>query len=119
MVKNSKEKGFLAESAVLAAYRSDSYRLLMRNFRTRMGEIDLVVARESLVVFVEVRSSAGTPVFPLLETVHSQKRSRCRRTASLFLQLHADLLPDDPEYRFDVVTVTGNGKIERFEGEDF
>ena len=77
-----------------------------RNFRSRYGEIDLVMEDGALVVFVEVRSRRGAGFMDPAESVDRRKRARIARTADTWLRVRSRAR--DPECRFDVVTVIGN-----------
>lgn len=79
------------------------YTVVARNWRRPEGELDLVVAKDGLCVFVEVRSRTGLERGHPLETVDARKRAQVRRAARLFLdQEH----PVATAFRFDVVGVT-------------
>lgn len=103
------------EKAAELSYVREGYEVLARNFRTRRGEIDLVVQKEGLVVFVEVKARKdGFSGYPLL--LHRQRRS-LERAARAFL-LQADCAVCD-EVRFDFVLYAHGRVIERIEGESF
>ena len=78
---------------------------IARNFRCRLGEIDLVMREGDTLAFVEVRYRAsGARVSPL-ETITAAKQRRIVLTAQYFLQKY-------PQYwqhpcRFDAVAVQG------------
>ena len=76
-----------------------------RNFRSRYGEIDLVMEDGEVLVFVEVRSRGGSGFMDPAESVDRTKRRRIERTADTWLRTrrHTPL----PACRFDVVAVTG------------
>ncbi|MBI4385821.1 MAG: YraN family protein [Elusimicrobia bacterium] len=81
------------------------YRLLHRSYRTRLGEIDLVMKDGETVVFVEVKTRSAVGGFGKPEeAVDARKRLRISRAAASFLQ-RAGL--QDALVRFDVVTVLG------------
>ena len=80
------------------------YALVARNHRTRFGELDIVVARGSELVFVEVktrRAGAGRP----WDALHDRKRTQVRRMASAYLSEVSDR-PHAAELRFDAIGVT-------------
>lgn len=90
--------------ALAAAYLEErGYTIVTRNWRRPEGEIDLVVAREGLCVFVEVRSRTGVERGHPLETVNASKRARVLRAARLYLD---EEKPPAAVFRFDVVGVT-------------
>ena len=79
------------------------YEILVRNWRRPQGEIDLVVGKAGLCVFVEVRSRTGVERGHPLETVDGRKRSRVLRAARMFID---EEQPQATAFRFDVVAVT-------------
>jgi putative endonuclease len=102
-----------------AWYRDRGYTVLARNWRTRLGELDLVVAHGRSLVFCEVKARTtdafGTPA----EAVNREKRARIRRLAAQWIASEAVLRPR--EIRFDVVAVSGPagagaGVVEVIEG---
>ena len=54
------ETGRRGEDMAVAYLRQKGYRVLQRNFRYRRAEIDLIVRRENLLVFVEVKARRDT-----------------------------------------------------------
>lgn len=88
---------------VLAAWllRLKGYRILAERYKTPAGEIDLIVSRRNMVVFVEVkrRSNAGAAI----AAVTSSSRARIARAASLWVSRHPAASTMD--HRFDVVLV--------------
>lgn len=77
-----------------------------RNFRSRFGEIDLIMEDGGEVVFVEVRSRARATLMAPEESVDGGKQARLVRTAEIWLSRRRWRRP--PPCRFDVVAVTGN-----------
>ena len=76
-------------------------KLIGRNFRCRMGEIDLVMLDLNCLVFVEVRYRTANRFSSAAASVGRQKQLKLVRAASVFLVRH-------PKYRnhivrFDVV----------------
>ena len=66
-------RGAAAEAFAARALERDGYRILLRNHRTPVGEIDLVALRRGVVTFVEVKArraggSAGTAAEALTST---------------------------------------------------
>ncbi|HEX9880739.1 MAG TPA: YraN family protein [Candidatus Binatia bacterium] len=82
------------------------FRLLERNYRCPLGELDLIAVDRKVLVFVEVRTrthdSAGSP----LESVDRRKQKQIIKTALYFLsqkRLH------DRDARFDVIGISYAG----------
>ncbi len=85
--------------------------MVERNWRCELGEIDLVVAQDGLLVVVEVKARAtdrfGSPAL----AVDERKQRRLRRLAAQWLVEHPEHRRND--IRFDVVAVTG-ARVEVF-----
>lgn len=99
-------------------YRAAGWRVLDQNWRHgREGEIDLVVARDGVVAFCEVKTRSGTGFGAPVEAVGPGKQARLRRLAAAWLASHH---PRARGLRFDVASVTwphgGEPRIEVLEG---
>ena len=81
------------------------YRVLERNYRTRFGELDLVVCDDAHLVFVEVKTRRAGALESSLQAVSPDKRRRVRRMAAAWL-VEVPGRPRARELRFDVVAVT-------------
>jgi putative endonuclease len=95
--------GDVGERAAWRLYRRRGYRLVARNWRCPLGELDLIVARGSLLVFCEVKTRTGRDLGGPFEAVTARKQQRIRRLAEAFL---AARRPGADRYRFDVASVT-------------
>ncbi len=102
--------GAVGETLAVRHYERHGFEVLARNWRCRSGELDLVVRRESLIVFVEVKSRSSLAFGHPAESVTTAKQQRLRRLAQQWLQ-HSGCRA--AELRFDVVAVTG-GRLEVF-----
>ena len=90
------------ERAALAAYQRRGYRLLARNWRCSVGELDLVLAGPGTVVFCEVKARTSAALGGPHEAVSPSKQRRLRTLAEAFLRSRP--LPAR-SYRFDVASV--------------
>ncbi len=79
-------------------------RIVARNYRTRMGEIDLVARDGATLVFVEVRLRSSARFGSAAASIDWRKRSRVEAAARHFLAS----LAHEPPCRFDVVTLDGD-----------
>jgi len=78
------------------------YRIVARNVRADGVEIDVVAARGSLVVFVEVKARRGRRFGAPEDAVDPRKCARLVRGARAWLREHA---PRATRVRFDVIAV--------------
>lgn len=80
-----KELGRRGEAQAAAFLRAAGYRLLVANYRCRLGEIDLVCEQGAMLVFVEVKTrrtcSHGAPQ----EAVDARKQAQVLRCAQVLL----------------------------------
>ena len=93
--------GAIGELLAARMLRDKGYRILASNYRSRFGEIDIVAADETYIVFAEVKTRGPNALFTPREAVGREKQARILRTAQLFLQQ----MPTDLQPRFDVVEV--------------
>ena len=88
--------------AVAAEYlRKKHYSLVAAGYRSRFGEIDLIVKDRKFLVFVEVKLRKSGSFAQAMEYVDRRKQDRIRVTASIYLSDH----PTDLQPRFDVVEI--------------
>lgn len=80
--------------------RFSGYRIVERNFRCRLGEIDIIARRKSTLVFVEVKTRTSGTIQNPLETVDPVKVFRTVQAARIYL---LGLEPPHPPCRFDVI----------------
>jgi putative endonuclease len=78
------------------------YTLVERNYRTRRGEIDLIMRQDDAIVFVEVKLRRGTGFGDPLEAVTLQKQNTLRSVAKHFLYTRK---PPFDTLRFDVIGI--------------
>ena len=98
--------GSVGEAAAGDAYVRRGYRVLARNWRCRLGELDLVLERRGVVVFCEVKSRSGARFGAGYEAVSWRKRAKLRSLADAFLQ---DTGFRPHAVRFDVASVAVRG----------
>lgn len=88
--------------------RKKKFKLLATNYRTRFGEIDLIVSDKEYLVFVEVKLRKSANFAAALEHVDWHKQNRLRTTAEIYLSL----FPTKLQPRFDVIEVYAPQGIE-------
>lgn len=97
-----KDLGRVGEEIACRYLQERGYVLIERNYRTRQGEIDLIMGYGPYLVFVEVKTRSSTICGDGGESITRQKKFRMRQTAFHFLQNH----PQSPLFlRFDVILI--------------
>ncbi|HEV7807277.1 MAG TPA: YraN family protein [Solirubrobacteraceae bacterium] len=98
--------GRLGEDLALEHLERLGYRLVDRNYRTRFGELDLIVSDDATIVFVEVKARrVGASAGSAVEAVPPRKQRQVRGMAAAWLVESTDR-PRSRDLRFDVVAVT-------------
>jgi len=96
------ERGRAGEDATLRAYEACGFRIVARNWRSRIGELDLVLERGGLLVFCEVKTRSGSAFGGGYEAVTRTKQRKLRQLGDAFLQT---VRPPHARIRFDVASV--------------
>lgn len=83
--------------------KTKGYKLVARNYRCPLGELDLIALDRRVIVFIEVKTRTGHRFGTPIEAVEFRKQQKMIRVAQYFLsekRLH------QREARFDVVGIS-------------
>jgi putative endonuclease len=94
-----------AEELALEHLQACGLKLVARNFRCRLGEIDLVMRDDECLIFVEVRFRKSSYFASALESVDRRKQRKLALAARYFLGRHREYRHH--AVRFDVVGLDG------------
>lgn len=89
------------------------YEIIATNYRSKLGEMDIVARDGAATVFVEVRTKTSTRFGRPEESITPDKASRLLRLARHYLQTHH--LSDHPS-RIDLIAVSLNSTDYRLTG---
>ncbi|MGD0198369.1 MAG: YraN family protein [Solirubrobacteraceae bacterium] len=104
MTANARQAlGRAGEQLALEHYKRLGFEVLERNHRTRTGELDLIVADQQTIVFVEVKTGRAGALDPLV-SITARKLERVRRLAREWLTTRPASWRR-AEVRFDVVAI--------------
>lgn len=97
--------GGVGEDLAAVWLKKNGYKIIERNYRCKLGEIDCVAVKDDFLVFIEVKSrksiNFGTP----MEAVDRRKRRKMTRLAFHYM---LDRRMGETPRRFDVVAVWFN-----------
>ncbi len=79
-----------------------------RNYRCKMGELDLIMTDQKTLVVIEVRYRKTDQYGSALESITLAKQSRIIAATHSYLSTQKE----DRPLRFDVVAISGNGNLE-------
>jgi len=97
------DEGARAESLAAEFLVTRGLAIVERNFRTRMGEIDLIARDREMLVFVEVRKRRTDAYGGAAASITSAKQARLVAAAQFYLAT----LEREPPCRFDAVLIDG------------
>ena len=100
--------GHRAESLAFEYLRGRGLEPIARNFRTRGGEIDLIMLDGDCLAFIEVRSRRSSQFTRPSNTVDARKQRKLIGTAAMFVARH-DCFADFT-MRFDVISIEGTAQ---------
>ena len=95
-----RELGEIGEIRACEFLSRKGLRILDRNWRIKSGEIDIVAAQDSVIVFVEVKTRRSSAFGHPLEAISIEKAARLQRLALAWLATHQRL---GIEYRIDAI----------------
>jgi len=99
---SSREEGARGEDAAIKTLKRRGYRIVERNYRNRLGEIDVVAEEGGCLVFVEVKKR-NTPFFgEAVCAIDERKKRHLVRAALFYLKEHRC---SDRSVRFDVIGI--------------
>lgn len=93
--------GNRGEELAVKYLKKRGFKILERNFRTPLGEVDIIAEDGQILVFVEVKTRSDDSFGHPFEAVDNRKRERMKRIALLYLKD----LGMERRVRFDVVSV--------------
>lgn len=96
-------RGKLAEEQAASYLRRRGYRVIARNLKTPLGEIDLVAVKGEVMAFVEVKARSTGEFGSPLEAVTVKKQRRIRRAAEAYA---AKKGWTEKTLRFDIIAVS-------------
>ena len=105
MTSPTARTGATCESLALAYLEQHGLTLVARNFRCKIGEIDLIMRDGASTVFVEVRHRRSGSFGGARASITRAKMRRIANSAQVFMkQQHMSF---ESPIRFDVVTIDG------------
>jgi putative endonuclease len=105
--------GHWGESVAAHHLEANGYRIVARNWRCQIGEIDLIAQAGEVLVFVEVKTRRGRDLGTPEEGLTPHKSRKLLKLGQMYLSAH-DL---DVDWRIDLVAVEldKTGKLVRCE----
>lgn len=99
------QRGKVGEEIARSYLLRKGYELLEQNFNTRFGELDLIMVKDKVLVFVEVKLKVGEDFGSPEEMITRHKLTQVQNTAVAFLQQNTDIAARFSTYQIDGVCI--------------
>ncbi|EKE06410.1 MAG: hypothetical protein ACD_19C00014G0024 [uncultured bacterium] len=113
-------KGKDGEEMAVKFLKEKGYTIIDQNNSTKFGELDLIVTKNNILIFVEVKfkqtEDYGTPE----EMIGKNKLNQVRRTAEMYLVINPDIAKQFDRYQIDAICIVEEtGRISHYENLTF
>ncbi len=105
--------GKRGEDIAASFLEKNNYKIIAKNYKTRIGEVDLIAKDREVFCFVEVRTCSSNSFCLPKETIDAKKKMQISKAALSYIKSHQ---LEDFRARFDIVSILlqrdGNIKID-------
>jgi putative endonuclease len=101
MQTQDQQFGADSESMAVTFLKENGYKIIERNYRTKIGEIDIIAKDGDTIVFIEVKARKSRAYNPK-EAVTSSKKRKISMVALYYLKSTRQI---NTRARFDVVAI--------------
>lgn len=101
---NNRKVGTDFEILAINYLKNKGYKILNHQFRCKIGEIDIVISKNNVIIFVEVKYRKNLKNGYPREAVNFKKQQTIRRVAELYLIKNKI---QNMDIRFDVIEIVG------------
>ena len=98
--------GRSGEELAVSLLKQRGFTILERNYKTRLGELDIIAFKGEIVCFIEVKTRTSLKLGSPFEAVTKRKQRKLSQLALMYLKNKKWI---DKKARFDVIAVTKNG----------
>ena len=88
MTEKRLKLGREGEDAAVAFLKDKGYRIIQKNFRSKLGEIDIIAQQKETVIFIEVKSRASHQFGHPFNAITPAKQGKIIQVAQSFLAKH-------------------------------
>ncbi len=99
--------GGAGEKLAVKFVKKKGFKILKKNYKTPLGEIDIIAQDKDVIVFIEVKTRTSEEFGLPCQAVDKRKQEKYYKIATYYLQREKKM---DVECRFDVIEIE-NGEI--------
>ena len=103
MLDFRKKFGFEGERLAEKYLKRKGYKIIQKNYRCKLGEIDIIAEQNKVIIFVEVRSKHSEKLGLPQDSINTAKIGQISRAALCYIK-EKKLI--DQTCRFDVIAIT-------------
>ncbi len=103
--------GRLGEEKAIEFLKKNGYKILERNYKTKIGEIDIIATKNKKIIFIEVKTRSSVNFGRPEEAVGKKKLKKIENVAQIYLQSKKINLP----YSFEILSILKEGENFHFE----
>jgi len=92
------------EAIAIKFLQKRGYKIIKKNYRNRLGEIDIVAKDNQTICFIEVKLRKSMEMGMPLEAINKAKQKKISQVALLYVQENN---LEDEDARFDAVSILG------------
>lgn len=87
---NNHQIGKMGENIACNYLELNDYKIICRNFRTKLGEIDIIARdnKENEIVFIEVKTRKNLKYGYPIDAINKQKVKHISKTANIYITLN-------------------------------
>ena len=85
---NKQKIGKIGEQIAVNYLKQNGYKIKETNFRTRHGEIDVIVTKDTQIIFVEVKTRSSQKYGFAIEAIDKKKQKKIYDTAKYYLYIN-------------------------------
>ncbi|WP_035945204.1 YraN family protein [Fusobacterium perfoetens] len=104
---NKRTQGDYFENLALKFLEAQEFQLIKKNFYSHFGEIDLILRKDNLIIFVEVKERSSKKFGNGFEAISKQKLKRIFLSANEFITINK---LQNFDIRFDAIAFDENNK---------
>jgi len=104
--------GELGEKLALKRIKRLGYKLVAKNYRCPLGEIDLIAKDGDCLVFIEIKTRKNSSTGNAKEAIHQRKKRQISKVALYYMKANGCC---DIKSRFDVIAINIKGGKEEIE----
>ncbi|NLY67637.1 MAG: YraN family protein [Tissierellia bacterium] len=85
-MRNNRNKGIIGENLAVEHLVNKGYGILERNYRTKIGEIDIIAIKNNTLIFVEVKTRTSANFGFPYEAVNKRKFHKILKTSLVYIK---------------------------------